>query len=305
MKDPEQWLQQRIHKILLATDFHQNSRLALSFAVSFARYFKSELTALNAFEFGPYSETVEVVDHLPSRARTDAKELLQKFVAEAGAIIVTSDVVVVEGLVSSAIIKALSELSVDLLVIGTEGIHRGLDHAVLGSNTEALMLGARCLTMTIGPHVPERQDKALVFRKVIYVSDFTVSSTAAATYAFSFGRVFEVDVEVCQLVSKAAINDPQKLKQAAAHYCDILKFEDPELPTTWFDSEYQLSRITSGDELMAKVSEPSNLIVLGVQPASFLQRHLHTSLAYRLLTSAASPVLTVPVTRGRNGHGQW
>jgi len=42
------------------------------------------------------------------------------------------------------------------------------------------------------------------------------------------------------------------------------------------------------------IGDSLNLIVLGVQPGSYLHRHLHSSLAYRLLAAAASPVLTVP-----------
>lgn len=206
MKDPEQWLRERFQTILLATDLHQNSRVALSFAVSFAHYFKSRLTALNAFEFGPYSQTVEKVDHLPSRTRTEANEVLKKFVADSRQPDVSSEVIGIEGLVTSAILKALSDGNVDLLVMGTEGVHKGIDHLLLGSNTEALMLGARCMTMTIGPRVPQPNEEPLTFRKIVYVSDFSVSSTAAASYAFMFGRVFGVDVDTYQLASKAALS---------------------------------------------------------------------------------------------------
>ncbi len=59
--------------MVLATDLHQNSRLALAYAVKFAHHFESKLTTLHAFEFGPHSQTVEILDHLPSRERTDAE----------------------------------------------------------------------------------------------------------------------------------------------------------------------------------------------------------------------------------------
>jgi nucleotide-binding universal stress UspA family protein len=294
MKDSEGWLRERLHAILLATDFHQNSRLALGYAAMLARHFGSNLTTLNAFEFGPHSRAVEVVGHVPSMERRNAEELLKKFALEAGHPDVLTDVTVVEGFVTSAIIKALSEKSIDLLVIGTEGMHRGLGHLLLGSNTEALMLGSRCLTLTVGPYVPENTDEKLDFQKVVYISDFTIASTAAATYAYALGEVFGAEVEIYQLASKAAKKDLPRLKHAAAQFCDVLGFTDPDLPTQWFDPEFQLSRIVPEADLMAKASESSNLIVLGVQPASFLQRHLHTSLAYRLLAKAASPVLTVP-----------
>lgn len=294
MKEREEWLRERFHTILLATDFHQNSRLAFDYAAALAHHFDSKLVALNAFEFGPYGKTVEVLDHVPSRERLAAEEQLATFVGEAGMAEVLTEAVVVEGFATSAIIKALSERSVDLLVIGTEGIHKGLDHFVLGSNTEALILGSHRPTLTVGPHVPQTTGQSIAFQKVIYISDFSVASAAAATYALAFGQAFAAEVELYQLASKAARRDVPGLERTAAQYCDVLRFADPDLQTQWYDHEFQLSRIQPESELMAKVSEPSNLIVLGVQPASFLQRHLHTSLAYRLLANAGSPVLAIP-----------
>src|SRR6202012_4411700 len=119
-------------------------------------------------------------------------------------------------------------------------------------------------------------------------------STAAAAYAYAFGQTFGVDIEICQLVSRAAGGNSRKLKEAAAQYCDLLGFVDPNLPAEWYQPDFQISKVVAENELALLVSEPSNLLVLGVQPASFLQRHLRTSRAYRLLAKARSPVLTVP-----------
>ena len=90
------------------------------------------------------------------------------------------------------------------------------------------------------------------------------------------------------------MEDAEKLRYSAAQYCDLLAFADPDLPESWFNAEFQISRIIGEEDLANLASRSGNLIVLGVQAASFVQRHLHTSLAYRLLTSACSPVLTIP-----------
>jgi nucleotide-binding universal stress UspA family protein len=294
MRDREAWLKERLGTILLATDFHQNSRLALEYASGLAHQFGGKLTILNAFEFGPHSRTVEVVEHVPSMERRIAEQSLKKFALATRMISVPVKEIVVEGLVPSAIIKALYELNVDLLVIGTEGLHRGIDHLLLGSNTEALMLGSHRPTLTVGPLVPEPGGPEITCNKVIYISDFSVASTAAATFAVALGQIFKAEIEAYQLVSKSILEDAPRLVKAAANYCDVLRFADPDLPAPWFDPEVQLASILPEEELMAKASEPGNLIVLGVPPASFIQRHLHTSLAYRLLANAASPVLTIP-----------
>jgi nucleotide-binding universal stress UspA family protein len=226
--------------------------------------------------------------------RRTAAELLKEFVAQAGAPVVAAEQVTVEGTVPSAIIKTLLEAEADLLVIGTQGVHRGLDHLLLGSNSEALMLGSPCPTLTVGPRVPQSIAPQMTCHKIIHISDLSIASTSAATFANRLSDVFHAETEVYQLVSKAMAQDTPKLRDAAAQYCDVLRFVDPELPKEWFDPDFQVSRAIPEEEIMAQVSGESNLIVLGVQPASFLQRHLHASLAYRILTNAGSPVLTVP-----------
>jgi nucleotide-binding universal stress UspA family protein len=290
MGNQEQWLKERLHNIIVATDFHQNSRTALGYASGLANEFGSKLSILHAFEFGPYSKTVEVLDNIPSMERRIAAESLKEFVAQAGAPVVGAEQVTVEGTIPSAIIKTLLKVEADLLVIGTQGVHRGLDHLLLGSNSEALMLGSPCPTLTVGPRVPQTVEPQMTCRKLIHISDLSIASTSAAMFANRLGQAFHAETDVYQLVSKATAQDAPKLLEAAAQYCDILRFVDPELPREWFDPDFQLSRAVPEEEVMAQVSAQSNLIVLGVQPASFLQRHLHASLAYRILTNAGSPV---------------
>lgn len=301
MNDPQVWLKKRLGTILLATDLEQNSKLALSYAANLAHLFGSKLRSLYVFEYGHYDRTVEVIDQVASSNRKNAQKVLEKFVADAGYSDVISEVAGDETSVTAAIIKFLREKAVDLLVIGTEGVHKGLDHLVLGSNTEALMLGSQTLILTVGPQVPEATEPELHYRKVIHVSDFSTASTSAAAYAYAFGEALGVTTEIVQLTSKAARQDTATLKRTVAQYCDLLRFADPKLPENWYDQDFQLSKIITEEDLVALASQDSNLIVLGVQPASFLQRHLRTSRAYRLLTDARSPVLAVPATAKPTG----
>jgi nucleotide-binding universal stress UspA family protein len=294
MQDPHGWLAERLRRIVVATDFEVPSSTALHYASSLAQRFSSSLSVLHVFQFGHYSQTVEVLDNVPSMERRNAGEQLCDFVTASGGPDLEAEQVVVEGTVPSEVVKTLLSSGSDLLVIGTQGVHRGLDRLLMGSNSEALMLGSPCPTLTVGPHVPESPTSQVTFQKVMYVADLSMASTAAATFADKLGRTFGVETEVYQLASKAAKQDMRKLEDAAVQYCDVLRFVDAELPNEWFSPQFQISRIFDEELLMAKASEPSNLIVLGVQPASFLQRHLHTSLAYRILTSAASPILTIP-----------
>nr|WP_280138042.1 universal stress protein [Terriglobus roseus] len=294
-RDGERWLHERFARILLATDLCQNSKLALKFARGIADRFGSDLGTLHVFEFGPHGQAVEALDHIPSRERKIAQRSLEIFNADTGYPGIAADVVVAETSVTSAIIKFLDERSIDMLVIGTEGMRKGVAHFLLGSKTEALMFNSRHLVLAVGRKVLEASERRLRFGRVIYVSDFSAASIPAATYAFELARAFGVQADLYQIVPEAARNSEAQIADAAAEFCRQLRASNPALPSAWFDVDAEISRIVSERDLMAATRESSNLIVLGVQPASFLRRHVHTSFAYRLLENAASPILTVPV----------
>ena len=226
--------------------------------------------------------------------RRTAEEMLRDLVDEAGSTADHAEQVVIEGMVPSEIIKTLSSSNVDLLMISPERVHRGLDHFLLGSNSEALMLGSPCPTLTVGPDVPERREAHATCHKVIYISDLSTASATAAVFANRIGRAFGVETEVYQLASHVTRHETLKLQDALARYTNVLKRIDDDLPVDWYTSEFHASRLYAEDEVIEKAMEPSNLVVLGVQSASFLQRHLHTSFAYRVLAKAASPVLSIP-----------
>ncbi len=288
------WLKARIRTVLLATDSLQSSRLALDYAAAFAHHFQAQLITVNAFELGPEAHNVEVIDHKPSRTRTDAEARLQAFTSGVGKLGVSAKWALVEGTVPKAILRAVSENNAGFLVVGTQGVHGGLSHLLIGSNTEALMLASPCPTLTVGPHVRGETGLRLGFAKLVYISNLTMASAAAAPFVNAFSRDCSAPIEIYQGLSDAVRNDTARLQQMASDYCGALKALCPEIDREWHSPEFQLSRIRPGEAVLASSNDPSGLIMLGVQPASYLGRPLHTSFAYRLLATAACPILTVP-----------
>jgi nucleotide-binding universal stress UspA family protein len=286
------WLKARFKTVLSATDFGERSCLALDYAAAFARHFQTQLITVNAFELGPEAQNVEVVEHKTSRTRRDAEARLQRFTSRIDRFGISAKWVLVEGTVPKAILRAASESNAGLLVLGTRGVRQGLGH-LLGSNTEALMLRSSCPTLTIGPHV-HGIGLDLSFTKVIYISDFTPASAAAAPFARAFSGDLSADLAIYQSLPDAVPNDTERVRQLADEYCDALESLDPRIDPQWFTPEFQLSRVRPAEAILERATDRSALIVLGVQPASYLGRHLHTSFAYRLLANAACPILTVP-----------
>jgi nucleotide-binding universal stress UspA family protein len=178
----------------------QSSRLALDYALFGAHHLGAKLVIVNAFELGPEASNVEIVDQVPSRTRKDAAARLQAFVAGSNCAGVSTDSALVEGPVPAAVLDAVTKFKADLLVMGTQGVHRGIGHLLIGSNTEALMLRSPCPTLTIGPHVLAGVNLDGRFKKVVYISNFRTASAAAAPFALQLSQMLASSIEICQVV---------------------------------------------------------------------------------------------------------
>lgn len=283
-----------IGTILVATDFMQSSRLALDYAVFLAHRLHSHLVIVHAIELGPEASNVEIVSKLPSRTRMEAAARLKAFVEASGRDGVSTDSILVEGSVPNAVTEAIHKFNADLLVMGTQGVHRGLGHLLIGSNTEAMMLRSPCPTFTIGPHVLAGVGLDSRFKKVIYLSNFSAASAAAAPYALQLNRCLGGGIEICQVVrAREEKEKTGKLKALVERYCERLKCYGSEVKEEWCEPEFELGRIISPDEALEESLDPSILMVVGAPEMTTLRRHLSASFPYRLLANAACPILTV------------
>lgn len=284
----------QISTILLATDFMQSSRLALDYALLLTHRLGAHLVIINAFELGPEASTVEIVDHMPSRTRKEATARLQAFVSECNRAGVSTDSALVEGLVPDVVLDAVSNFKADLLVMGTQGVHRGLGHLLIGSNTEALMLRSPCPTLTIGPHVLAGVNLDGRFKKVVYISNFKPASAAAAPFALQLSQMLASSIEIYQVVKAQEVSEnPARLQGIIEEYCSRLRLYSPDIREEWLTPEFHMKQIITPEEALRKSLDPSVLMVVGVHGAPTLERHLHTSYPYRLLADAACPIITV------------
>jgi nucleotide-binding universal stress UspA family protein len=287
-----------ISTILLATDFLQSSRLALDYAASLANKLNAKLIIVNAFELDPEANSVEKADMIPSRTRREAEARLQSFVAGCNRAGVSATPLLVEGPVATAVISAVEKFKADLLVLGTQGVHRGLEHLLIGSNTEALMLRCPCPTLTIGPHVLAGIGFDSPFKKVVYISNLRPAAACAAPFAFQLSQNLAIDIEIHQVVRKTIEKEVEKhiedhIKERLADYCSKLRGLRPSVPEEWCTPEFEMSRIIPPQAVLEMSHDPSVLMVIGVPNEPFIERHLHTSYPYRLLANAACPIITV------------
>jgi nucleotide-binding universal stress UspA family protein len=284
----------RIKRILFATDFLESSRLALDYAVVFAHHFKATVTLLHVVELSPPAEEAEVVTGRACLTRIAAEERLEAFAAGLRRTGLEVKTLVEDGTPCQVILNRVKAHAPDLLVLGVHGIHRGVGHLLIGSNTEKIILSVSCPTLSVGAHVLGGVDLNLKLEEILYCSDFTPEAAAAAPYAMLLGKEFDVPVDVCHLASTTFMQSPQSAQRMAEDYCDALRRLRPETADPWCTPVFHLKHGLELNRILKRAeAETAGLIVLGVRTESQLGRHLHTSFAYQLLTRAACPVLSI------------
>jgi nucleotide-binding universal stress UspA family protein len=284
----------KVERILFATDFLESSRLALDYAVSFANHFKATIVMLHVLELSQAAREVETATSRPSLMRKVGQERLEVLAKGVRSFGIQVEAHVEDGIPSEVILSAVERFDADLLVLGVHGVHRGLEHLLIGSNTEKILLSATCPTLTVGAHVLSGVDPKLHLDAVIYFSDFTLEATTAAPYAVFFGKEFDAPIEVCQLLPVTAENNKRLKIELANDYCKSIKSVLVESDSEWCRPAFQLEHGMEIDQIIEIAqSQHAALIVLGVRTESQLGRHLHTSFAYNLLAKATCPVLSV------------
>jgi nucleotide-binding universal stress UspA family protein len=189
----------KVRRIVIAIDLLDSSRLALDCAAAIAHHFHASLHLVHAILLPQPGIEMEAQAHKPCVSKSDAQFRLEKLASIVRLTGVHVETHVEDGLPYEVVLQASALDQADLLVLGVRGIHRGLDHFLIGSDTEKLLLTATCPVLTIGAHVLPAVDVGQHFKKILYFTDFTPEATAAAPYALLLAREFKVPVEVCQM----------------------------------------------------------------------------------------------------------
>jgi nucleotide-binding universal stress UspA family protein len=284
----------KIDRILFATDFLASSSVALDYAIAFARHFDATIVMIHALELPYTARQAETESFRPSVTRKLAIQHLDALANRARSNGIEVETLVEEGIPVEVVLRATDLHNIDLLVLGVHGVHRGLAHLLIGSNTENLLLSARCPTMTVGAHVMVGVSPDPQFNEILYFSDFSPEATVAAPYAMFLSREFQAPVDVCQLVPEIVAGNPKLRQILAEEYCETMKRVHPDIDAVWCAPSFQLDHGKEISEVIERAqNQRAGLIVLGAHTETQLGRHFHTSFAYQLLAKASCPVISI------------
>ncbi len=273
--------------ILFLTDFTEASEAALAYAMGFARHYNAQLFPAHACNPVVLSETT--TPNFIEAVVENSRKQLAKLAKENE---IAGPVLFAQGGIEAAFPKWINEHGIDLVIIGTHG-RRGLQRFLMGSTAEFIFRNAPCPVLTVGPHVALRPYKGFTVDNILFPTDLGPHAEFAATYALSFAREKHARLTFMHVVSldEAFQHDRSELVSAARRKLDRLMPTDAK---QWCEPEVVIEIGDPGQELVGYAEkERPDLIVLGLPYDKRFNAHFRTGVAYKLVSSAPCPVLTI------------
>jgi nucleotide-binding universal stress UspA family protein len=205
------------------------------------------------------------------------------------------------GRVWNAISEIISQQHIDLLVAGTHG-RTGVGKLLMGSIAEEISRQAPCPVLTVGPRargrVREEFDETgknirpadIELKRIIFATDFTTPSLAAAPLAISLAEEFEAGLVLMHVID---VHHPIP----GALVLRRLEGLVPQEAKLWCTPESMIRYGDPAEEILRVVSERNaDLVVLGVRAVKVHLgpvTHFPWSTAHRVIADSICPVLTV------------
>lgn len=278
-----------LKNILYATDFSRYSDAALPFALSIAQRYGSKIFAVHVVSLAPFanSSPTQAWQELVAQALREAEDAMTRVKGRWSHL--PHESLLRRGGIWAELSKLIQEKQIDLVVCGTHG-RSGISKVLMGSVAEDIYRHAPCPVLTIGPNVVGEPESVGDIHSILYATDFSAESLAAAPYAISLAC--ENQARLYLLYVTATPEIPAVEHELTSRLRNLIPPE-AELacaPKAFVDVGETAPCITDlAEELKV------DLIVLGPRRSSRFAgvSHLPGSTAQHVVSKAICPVLTV------------
>jgi nucleotide-binding universal stress UspA family protein len=273
--------------VMVATDFSSAAEKALRYAIEIAGRYTAMLhvahvSGLPVYAYAPAAAWPKLAEE--DRAyRENAKAHLEAQLQS-----VPHQTIFRDGDVWQVLSNLIREKEADLLVIGTHG-RSGIEKALLGSVAEKLFREASCPVLTVGPQAIVKSRHAAELSRILYATNFSTESLAAAPYAISLAREHRAHL----ILLTCREEGPETVRGTLQTLGQLVPF-GADLRC---EPICVVERGPHGEKILEVAeSHGADLIALGVErsPNELDPKpHFHRSELYKIVTQATCPVLTV------------
>lgn len=285
----------QVNNVLFLTDFSKAAAASIPYAAEVAKRFGAKLYALHV-------QTPVVNPMTPPTTWAALERANEAEMSRQRATLLNSflglqpEVIIGEGDLWSTLLSVVEKNKIDLIVLGTRG-RSGVSKFFMGSTAEEIFRQAPCAVLTVGPSSHAEPRRTGEFTEILYATDFSSESDAAASYAVSLAQEFQAHLTLLHVIADARPGDLVHPEELAKSSVQLLRKLVPPEAELWCEPRFVAERGPAAEKILDVARQKkADLIVLGVRrPGGFpgAATHLPTATAHKIVTHAACPVLTV------------
>ncbi len=285
-----------LKSVLFATDFSAPSIRALPYATRIAQRFNSRLYIAHVVPPEDYPSGWNSLDEAARAACREAELKVSSVLNSALCRDLPCEALVGSGDIWIGLSKFMRRHATDLLVMGTTG-RTGVRKLLLGSVAEEAMQESQCPVLTVGPesHTERRSE----FRRILYATDFSPESLAAARFALAFSGSYGSRLTLVHALEGLPESPYLDAQMARVRLAELVA-ERGDLAT---EPEVHVEMGAPADVILKAADDAaSDLIVIGARGAgAFARAASHFgSVAHKIVCRAVCPVLTVRALTNRS-----
>lgn len=293
----------QIKDILIPTDFSDTSSAALGHASMIAEHFSAQLTILHVDTVTEATREESFPALEPEMDETEKaaeREVLQLTGMKIPQNLSVQRVLRRNEDPAEEIVRYTRDHPVDLAIVGTHG-RSGLSHLIMGSVAEKVIRQARCPVITV--RACGAAARVTPYLNILAPVDFSPHSEKALLYAWSLAKLFHAQLNILHIVDipvhpeHYAVN--LNLSGEFGHELMVRSHEELERMIAPYQPSNVKYRIVvefgrAYNEIVEyAAAHESDLVVMGTQGLSGLQKFLLGSTTAKVVRHAPCPVLTV------------
>jgi nucleotide-binding universal stress UspA family protein len=279
-------------RVLLATDFSVESRVALRIAAAIVKRSEGELFLLHgAVPPVVYGMGADVTAELVTANEVAARALMDDLIRSEPALKTVKHSAIISLLpILEALNQATADYHVDLIVTGTHAAH-GLEKLAFGSVAEAMLRNSHAPVLVVPPGA---KTSSMPFHSIVFATDLEIGCLRPAQYAAGIAEEMGAQLTVLHVLPLKTHIRGESRELAEKRMLEELKQLLPSDVELWCNPHRRVEfGETSGEILQVAQDEAADLIVMGMHRGALLSDHAPWATATKVIRAAKCPVLAV------------